>query len=104
MKSVIEMAKEAGFDSVDSRIYKNWLERFATIVREEKEAEFAKRLEDIMPVLQQEWYLKGQEDERENSDLTLAYMCGYEKGKDDALADYNWLKAKLQRLERMKKK
>ena len=26
----------------------------------------------------------------------------YEKGKDDALADYNWLKAKLQRLEKQK--
>ena len=27
----------------------------------------------------------------------------YAKGKDDALADYNWCKAKIQKLERMKK-
>ena len=27
----------------------------------------------------------------------------YEKGKDDALSDYNWLKTKIQKLERMKK-
>jgi hypothetical protein len=26
----------------------------------------------------------------------------YEKGKDDALADYNWLKAKLKRMEKIK--
>jgi hypothetical protein len=26
----------------------------------------------------------------------------YEKGKDDALADFNWLKAKIQKMEKAK--
>ena len=73
MKSILEMAREAlehaawcvQNNYLPDQCGHDWDDVIAALVREEKEAEFAKRLEDIMPVLQQEWYLKGQEAERE---------------------------------------